>query len=250
MNILLTNDDGIYAEGLWALHNRLAAKNAVVIAAPEQEQSAVGHGITLHTPLRAATLHLDGKGPAYSISGTPADCIKLGLLELLEEKPDMVVSGINSGANVGVNLNYSGTVAAAKEAALYGINAIAVSMQAPVDSSNFAEAAEFVETVIDRVADRGLPFGTFLNINLPNMAVKDTKGIRISRQGTQFFDEYFKKREDPRKRVYYWHGCDSDPWYEHPDIDGRVICDHYISITPIKCDMTDYRLLDELKQWF
>lgn len=248
MKILLTNDDGIYAEGLWALYDRLSMKNSVTVVAPDRERSAVGHGITLHTPLRATQVHVNGKGPVCSVTGTPVDCIKLSVLELLDEKPDMVVSGINPGANVGVNINYSGTVAAAKEAALYGIKAIAVSINGS-DCRYYDDAARFVEKIIGRVMDNGLPFGTFLNINLPNMAVKDMKGIRISRQGIHFFDEYFKKRKDPRERVYYWHGCDSDPIYGNPDIDGQAVYDNYISITPIKCDMTDYSLMKELKKW-
>jgi 5'-nucleotidase len=248
MKILLTNDDGIYAQGLWALYDRLCANNSVTVVAPDRERSAVGHGITLHTPLRATPVYVNGKGPFFSVTGTPADCIKLGLIELLDERPDMVVSGINPGANVGGNINYSGTVAGAKEAALYGIKAIAVSIKGP-DCAYYDDAAEFIEKIADRLIQNGLPSGTFLNINLPNMAVKETKGIRICRQGTRFFDEYFKKRKDPREQAYYWHGSYSDPVDEDPDIDGQAICDDYISITPIKCDMTDYRLMEELKNW-
>jgi 5'-nucleotidase len=248
MKILLTNDDGIYADGLWALYERFSLENDVTVIAPDRERSAVGHGITLHVPLRASQIQINGKGPFFAVSGTPADCIKLGVLELMETKPDMVVSGINPGANVGVNINYSGTVAAAKEAALYGMKAIAVSIQGPC-CDDYREAAEFAEMLAKRVTRQGLPRGTFLNVNLPNKPMKSLAGVRICRQGTEFFDEYFKKRIDPRNREYYWHGYDPEPAFEHPDIDGQALFENYISITPIKCDMTDYGVLEELKNW-
>ena len=129
MNILLTNDDGIHAEGLWALNSRLAPRHAVTVIAPDRERTAVGHGITLHLPLRAHPVVLNGGARGYAVNGTPADCVKLGILEILKHKPDLVVAGLNPGANVGVNITYSGTVAAAKEAALGGIPAIAASIE-------------------------------------------------------------------------------------------------------------------------
>jgi len=248
MKLLLTNDDGIHAEGLWALYDRFSQSHSVTIVAPDRERSAVGHGITLHLPLRAPQVHVNGKGPVYAVSGTPADCIKLSVLELMDEKPDIVISGINPGANVGVNINYSGTVAAAKEATLYGMKAIAVSIQGP-QCDYYDEAAQFIERLANQVVENGLPCGTFLNVNLPNMSTKDMAGVKISQQGVDFFYEYFKKRIDPRERTYYWHGCDPEPSFEHPDIDGQALFDNYISITPIKCDMTDYGLLEDLKQW-
>jgi 5'-nucleotidase len=248
MKILLTNDDGIHADGLWALYDRFSKENSVSIVAPDRERSAVGHGITLHVPLRATQVHINGQGPFYTVSGTPADCIKLSILELLDEKPDLVISGINPGANVGVNINYSGTVAAAKEASLYGLNAIAVSISGP-NSRHYDEAARFVERVAAQVARNGLPLGTFLNVNVPDMPMDKISGIRISKQGIGFFDEYFKKRLDPRDRVYYWHGCDAKPSGGRPDIDANALCDNHISITPIKCDMTDYGMMQDLMAW-
>ena len=131
MDVLLTNDDGIYAQGLWALYNRFAEKHKVAVVAPDRERSAIGHAITLHQPLRATRISLNGDTGGYAVNGTPADCIKLGILEILAIRPDVVVAGINPGANVGANLNYSGTVAAAKEAALCGTIGIAVSIAGP-----------------------------------------------------------------------------------------------------------------------
>lgn len=248
MNILLTNDDGIHAEGIMALYRRFSEKHSVTVVAPDRERSAVGHAITLHKPLRSTRVELENGSFGYAVSGTPADCIKLGLLEILGNRPDIVISGINPGANVGVNLNYSGTVSAAKEAALYGIPAIAVSIYG-YEIDNYDDDARFVELLTDEVFERGLPFGTFLNVNIPNKPMDKVAGVRISKQGITLFSEYFEKRVDPRNRTYYWQGCDSQVFEKNPDIDGAVLCQDYISITPIKCDMTDYRIIKALKKW-
>lgn len=248
MHIFLTNDDGIYAPGLWELYKRFVQKHLVSVIAPDHEQSAVGHGITLHQPLRVTKVSVNGTCPGYAVNGTPADCVKLGVLELLESKPDMLISGINPGANVGVNINYSGTVAAAKEAALYGIMAMAVSIQGH-DSELYEEVAIFIEKLADKVIKNGLPFGTFLNVNIPDVPLSKISGIRISKLSVDFFPEYMEKRVDPRNRTYYWQGCDALPVGKNPDIDGSVLHDKFISITPIKCDMTDYQSFEAMKHW-
>ncbi len=175
MKILLTNDDGIHAEGLWVLHGKLNVRHAVTVVAPDRERSAVGHGITLHRPLRTARVQVNGGGMGYAVEGTPVDCVKIGLMEILDEKPDMVISGINPGANVGVNINYSGTVAAAKEAALYKVPAIAVSIQGRTDDA-YDFAASFTRTLAEHVYKKGLPFGTFLNVNVPDIPRKNGCG--------------------------------------------------------------------------
>ena len=247
MKILLTNDDGIYAEGLWALYNRFARRHDVTVIAPDRERSAVSHGITLYDPIRASKISVNG-ATGYAVSGTPADCIKLGIMELLAGRPDMVVSGINPGANVGVNINYSGTVAAAREATLYGVPAIAVSVcgQKP---RHYDPAARFIEDLAITVLQKGLPFGTLLNVNFPGIAVGKSARVQISKQDTRLFPEYFEKRKDPRQRVYYWQGCKLQSDFVSPDIDAAAVCDNFISITPIKCDMTDYNMLEDLKTW-
>ena len=175
MHLLLTNDDGIHAEGLHALYRQCATHHSVTVMAPDRERSAVGHGITLHQPLRAVPVQLNGRMPGYAVSGTPADCIKLAVLEILERPPEMVVSGINPGANVGVNINYSGTVCAAKEAAIYGLPAIAVSMPGP-DVKHYDEAARFIVKLIEQVSQEGLPKGTFLNVNIPDLPLNAMSG--------------------------------------------------------------------------
>ena len=248
MKILLTNDDGIYAEGLWVLYNRLTPEYDVTVIAPDRERSAVGYAITLSQPLRVHKVDVNGGYSGYAVSGTPVDCIKLALLEVLKTSPDMVISGINAGANVGININYSGTVSAAREAALYGIPAIAVSAQGN-ETENYDEIAQFVKSLVKDVLERGLPFGTILNVNIPDVPFRETAGVRISRQGTSLFSEYIEKRFDPRKRAYYWQGGELNSNFEHPDVDGAVLKDKYISITPIKSDMTDYSIIDDLKRW-
>jgi 5'-nucleotidase len=248
MKVLLTNDDGIHAEGLWALYDRFVPHHDVTVVAPDRERSAVGHAITLHQPLRATRIALNGRGAGYAVNGTPADCIKLGMLEILGERPDVVVAGINVGANVGVNLNYSGTVAAAKEAALGGSIGIAVSIEGhTADFCN--DAAGFIVALSETVFQRGLPFGTFLNVNIPNLSLQEIAGIQISRQGVQMLAESLEKRVDPRNRIYYWQGRDSQCFGNDPEIDGTALIRNYISITPVRCDMTDYQMLAQMKNW-
>ncbi len=248
MKLLLTNDDGIYAPGLEALYRHLAPENDVVVIAPDREQSAVGHAITLNEPLRVQKLTIPNAFEGYAVSGTPADCIKMGVLEILKTKPDVVISGINPGANVGVNINYSGTVAAAKEAALYGITAMAVSIHSrQVDS--YDAAAAFIANLASDIHARGLPLGTFLNINIPNRPLAEIAGVQFSRLDMDFFPEYIDKRIDPRQRTYYWQGCDSLPQGKSIDIDGSALCKDFISITPIKCDQTDYHVLQAMQDW-
>jgi 5'-nucleotidase len=248
MNILLTNDDGIYFEGLWVLYRQLKGCHAVTVVAPDRERSAIGHAITLHEPIRASWVEANGGCGGYAVSGTPADCVKLALVELLTHKPDMVISGINPGANVGININYSGTVAAAKEAALCGYLALAVSMEGD-DASHYHEAAQFINKLTEKVYQSGLPAGTFLNVNLPNRAIKDMAGVRLSRQGLTDSPEFFDKRIDPRNRTYYWQGCETQRFEEIPGSDGRALEENFVSITPIKCDMTDYITLAEMDKW-
>ncbi len=246
MQILITNDDGIFAPGLRALQHAFGQSHDVTVGAPDRERSAIGHGITLHQPLRAEAVALGNGCRAIAVSGTPADCIKIAVLEIMDQKPDMVISGINPGANLGINVNYSGTVAAAKEASLYGINALAVSVRA-ADSDHYDEMARYTVSLAGQVAAAGLPFGTFLNVNFPDMPVAETAGVRVCRQGIEMFPENIEKRVDPRNRPYYWQGCDAQTFHDNPDSDGSAVAANYIAITPLKCDTTDYTLLDSLE---
>ncbi|MCF8068653.1 MAG: 5'/3'-nucleotidase SurE [Desulfobacterales bacterium] len=248
MNILLTNDDGIFAPGLWALHKQFSANHDITVVAPDRERSAIGHAITLHEPLRQTFMTVNGYGEGYAVNGTPADCVKLAITELLDVKPDIVISGINPGANAGVNLNYSGTVSAAREAALSGIDAIAVSMFG-FNITHFDVAAGFIDKLALQFKNNRLSFGTFLNVNVPDLPEVEIKGVDVTRQAATRGNEYFETRVDPRNRKYYWQGLEHLPETESLDTDLAAICNNRISITPIKCDMTDYSLMDTLQTW-
>jgi 5'/3'-nucleotidase len=249
MNILLTNDDGIYAPGIWALYKALTEhRHRVFVVAPDRERSAVGHGITLYKPLRATPVTVNEGYGGWAINGTPADCVKLAVVELLKARPDMVIAGINPGANIGISLSYSGTVAAAKEGAMYGIHSIAVSIQG-VENPHYDTAAQFVAGLVPAVIDMALPEGTFLNVNVPDLPCHKMRGTRISRQSVDLFEENYEKRRDPRDRPYYWPGRESRPAYRHSDADGAVLADDCISITPVRCDMTDYTTLEKLESF-
>ena len=248
MRLLLTNDDGIHARGLWALYRRLTQSHKVTVVAPDRERSAISHGITLNMPLRAGQYREEEIEGCFFVNGTPADCVKLGLNEILGEKPDMVISGINPGANVGVNIHYSGTVAAAKEACLFGVPAMAVS----VNSRNpmyYDHAADFVETIASKIFAIGLPYGTLLNVNLPDLPKDKITGVRVSRQGIHFFSDFFEKRIDPRNIPYYWQGCEIQQTGTDLTYDSAALCANYITITPIRCDMTDDAFIGKLKDW-
>ena len=249
MKIFLTNDDGIHARGLWALYRRFHEAHSVSVVAPDRERSAVSHGITLHAPLRTSRITVNGGWEGYGIDGKPADCIKMGLTMLLKERPDVVVAGINPGANVGIAINYSGTVAAAREAALFGLPAIAVSING-YDIEDYDGAAAFTERLARRILETPPPFGTILNVNLPNIPMERVRGVKITRQGIDRLSrEYYEKRVDPRNRAYHWLGSDARIFGEDLSVDGDALCQDYITITPLQCDITDYDMLAEMQNW-
>jgi 5'-nucleotidase len=249
MKILLCNDDGIHAEGIWALHKHLVVQHAVVVVAPDRERTASSHAITLHAPIRVNTMSINGRGRAYAVSGTPADCIKLALTEILEDKPDLVISGINPGANIGIDINYSGTLAAAREATFYGIPAMAVSI-AGKSPSFYEDVAGFIEkNIVNMVLEKGLPKGTLLNINVPDLPMEQLRGVRFCRQHIGLMADSIEKRMDPRNRPYYWYGANQPIADQNPELDAVVLLKDYISITPIKCDMTDHQFFQSLKGW-
>lgn len=249
MRILLTNDDGIYAPGLRALRQELRKLGEVTVVAPATEQSAVGHSITLLTPLLVQPVFdPDGSPLGWAVEGKPADCVKLALVELLEETPDLVVSGINAGSNVGINVLYSGTVAAAIEGAFFGITSIAVSLEYsdPI-YLDFGEAARIARQLIERLINqRG--GGQLFNINIPSLDRGSPKGVRIVPQGVVRYREQFQRRTDPRGRVYFWTMPELVPLESKPDTDVTALAEGYITITPLRFDLTDYRLLESLRQ--
>lgn len=248
MNVLLTNDDGIQAEGLKALYGQFKKKHQVMVVAPDREQSGAGHAISLHRPLRVNRVGAKNGFGGYAVNGMPADCVKLAILELCDDKPDLVVAGINPGANLGMNINYSGTVAAAREAALYGLPAIAVAADS-LTPAYYEDIAKFTVQLADKIGQSGLPAGTLLNVNFPDCPLAKTAGIRVSPQGTFLFGESFEKRTDPRQKTYYWHGRGAKAENNHSENDATSLAANYIAITPIKCDTTDYETMASLTRW-
>ncbi|MCK5836334.1 MAG: 5'/3'-nucleotidase SurE [Desulfobacula sp.] len=246
MKILLTNDDGYNAPGILALYKALTPHHEVILIAPDREKSAVGHGITLNAPMRIATIPLHGGDEAYAITGTPADCIKLGLFELCTIPPDLVISGINPGSNTGININYSGTVGAAREAAFNGIASMAVSIYRAGTLVDFQGMSRFAAQMADKIHDYRLPSGTFLNINAPGIPFDQVKGIKITRQASNNVSKKFVKKTDPRNKSYYWYD-NMDQVDIQEDTDVNALLQNYISITPIQCDITDYKTMADLK---
>lgn len=241
MKILLTNDDGYQAAGIQSLFNVLGRKHQVVMVAPDRERSAVSHGITLHHPVRMRQIESGNPGRIYAVDGTPADCVKLGLAECFTTSPDWVIAGINPGSNIGIDINYSGTVGAAREGALNGIPGLAASIKLDrvMDYDNLAR---FVMNMVETLGEKGLPSGTFLNVNAPGIAFSKIEGINITRQSLDNLSFRFERRQDPRQRSYYWYGR-QDPVPGTSDTDVNAISRNCISITPIQCDLTDYKTL-------
>ena len=248
MRILLTNDDGIFAKGIEALYLALAEYHDVTVVAPETEQSAVGHAITFLSPLRVTSVQRNGGFFGYALSGTPADCVKIAVTELLDPKPDVVVSGINMGANVGVNVIYSGTVSAATEAAVLGIPSVAVSIDS-FDTTDFSAATTFIPKLLAIIEKERLPRGVSINVNVPDLPAEAVRGVRITHQGIRQCVEAYDRRVDPRNHVYYWLSNSDVISDTDPDADSCAVADGYISVTPIHYDLTRHGMLEALKKW-
>lgn len=246
--ILLSNDDGISAPGLHTLYKEMLKLGEVQVVAPESEQSAVGHAITLKNPLRIHRWNRNGNFFGIAVNGYPADCVKLALAELVERKPDLVVSGVNQGTNTGVDIIYSGTVSGATEGAINGIPSIAVSLSS-FTYNEFDFSAQFARRVAVKVLEEGLPDGTFLNINIPPLPPEEIKGVLWTRQGLSRYVEKFVQRIDLKGRPYYWMGGDKVRIGEDLDTDDRAIMEGYISITPVHYDLTNHQSLKTLSQW-
>lgn len=243
MRLLLTNDDGVYAPGLAALHQALAVEHEVVVAAPETEQSAVGHSITIADIIRVRPLRPLTGMKGWAVHGTPADCVKLALAELMDQPPDLVVSGINLGANLGVELLYSGTVSAANEAAICGVPGVAISLDARKDA-DFSPAADFAAVLMGQYPDLGLSPSVALNVNVPHLPTDRIKGARFVRCSGGRLRESFVERADPRGRTYYW----MDGEIIEPDAgsDHSLVAEGYITLTPVRHDLTHTASLADL----
>lgn len=246
MKVLLTNDDGIHAPGLMALYQELDKDFDLDVVAPESEMSAVGHAITLAYPLRVKAIQKNGTFFGYGVTGTPADCVKIAVQELLERPPDIILSGINLGANVGVNVLYSGTVSAATEGAFLGIGAAAISLSRRKDP-DYGFAARFSREIIRFITENGLKQGTALNVNIPAVPADKITGVSITRQGMSRFRERYERRVDPRGNVYYWLTGETPVEEALPDTDARALKENKITITPITYDLTSLEEVERLR---
>jgi len=247
VRILLTNDDGIQAHGIRALYAALQeAGHDVRVVAPVAEQSAVGHAITFHTPLRVHEFREDGFS-GLGVHGTPADCVKLGLTSLVREKMDLVLSGINKGANVGVDIVYSGTVSAATEAALMSLPAMAVSMDdfAPRD---LKKQAAFAVSLLPRVPWSEIPPKTLLNLNFPSCPFSEHKGLRLCLHTRAAYRDWYVERQDPRGNPYYWLEGEIPPHSISPDRDRALLTQGYVTLTPLHFDFNDRETLALLQR--
>ncbi len=245
MKILLSNDDGIYSVGLKSLHDALIKNHQVVVVAPDRERSAASHSLTLRSPLRVKEIDQDW----YSVDGTPTDCVHLALNGLLSgPRPEMVVAGINMGANLGSDVTYSGTVAAAMEGALSGLPSIAVS-QVSRESHEFESAAKIAAKLVRIVEKKGLPDGTLLNVNVPDISKGPIRGVRVTRQGKSFYGESVLERVDPRGQKYFWIGSGDADWTRGGDVDMDAIDEGIVSVTPLHLNLTNETVYRELLKW-
>ncbi len=245
MLILVTNDDGIDSAGLHALEAVAASLGEVWTVAPATEQSARSHALTMHEPLR-----VHAHGPRrFAVTGTPADCSYLALHHLLPRKPDLVLSGINRGSNLGNDVVYSGTVAAAREAASAGVPALAASLWIRGDEPRWDTAQQVVRTVAERILRHGLPERILLNLNVPDVVPEVLKGVRIAPLGRRFYTASVEEKLDPRGRRYYWIGGDHERFEGPEDTDGPLCEDGWAVITPLQMDLTAHGLLQELRTW-
>ncbi len=249
MKIIVTNDDGIYSPGILELKKAMATLGAVTVVAPDVQKSGVGHSITFSHPLRARDVYINGDFIGYGIDGSPADCVKLAVREILKERSQLLVSGINIGANVGINVLYSGTVAAAIEGALLGIPSVAISLEISESTPDVKGAAETAKEIIALIMTKELPRGTLLNVNIPNISNDKIKGVKITKQFSGDFDEHYEKRTDPRGIAYYWLAGTGWPKVDVIGTDMHALKDGYISITPLRYDLTDNTFLAEVESW-
>ena len=251
MNILLTNDDGIFAPGLRALLVELRKLGNVTVVAPATEQSAVGHSITLMQPLIVQEVFDEhNQRIGWGVEGRPADCVKLAITQLLPKPPDQVVSGINAGSNAGINVLYSGTVAAAIEAAFFGITSIAVSLEYKKPPKlNFPNAAIIGRQMVEQILSRKPKPGQLFNVNIPALDEGPPLGVRVAPQGTAPYDERYDRRTDPRGRTYFWIASDVTCPPDAGESDVRDLANRYVTVTPLHFNLTDPLRLQEMQSW-
>ena len=247
--ILITNDDGYNAGGLTSLVESVKDLGEVFIVAPDRPQSGMGHAITVNDPLKCFPTDYFGDVKAYCCTGTPVDCVKMGLYQLNGRKPDLVLSGINHGSNVSTNVLYSGTMSAAVEGALEGIDSIGFSLTDYSSKADFSASQTIVAKITKNVLDKGLKIGTCLNVNIPAVSLNEIKGIKVCRQGRAFWDDTFEKRTDPLGKDYYWLTGSFGSTEKKPnDSDVYYLENNYVTIVPTQFDMTCHSSIENLKK--
>jgi len=245
-HIMLTNDDGVHAPGLKMLFQQSLDLGKTVIVAPEHDNSAASHSLTMNRPLRVREIAEN----IYTINGTPTDCVTIGIGKILPQKPDLVISGINPGPNLGDDVSYSGTVSAAIESTMLGIPSIAVSLAAESEPLHYGTAAAFVARMAKIILEKGLPKDTLLNVNVPNTASEGIEGVAFTRRGRRLYDDAIKETFDPWGRKHYWIGGGTPSFDAGEDTDSAAISVNKISITPMHLDPTNYEALKFLqKDW-
>ena len=245
--ILITNDDGISSRGIYALWEAMNDIGETFIAAPSSEQSASSHSLTLSSPLRVEILERKNGFKGWSISGTPVDCVKIAIRSLMKKSPDILVSGVNHGANLGNNIMYSGTVSAATEGMIMGVPSIAISL-ASYETDNYDVVKKYAKNIVTNVLDHGLPQDTLLNVNVPYCKLKEIRGLKITSQGNQYFIDEYEKRFDPRNNEYYWIKGQMIDEDQSIDYDGKAIQENYVSVTPIHFKLTNELYKKDLKK--
>lgn len=250
MHILLTNDDGIHAPGIEALWQELSQIARITVVAPDSEKSASSQAITVHHPIWVDKHPINDKDIcAWRVGGTPTDCVKVALEALLtDDRPDIIVSGINQGSNLGTDVLYSGTVSAAIEGALHGLPAVAMSLDS-WQSFDFTPAAKTARRVVEKMMNKSLPPNTLLNVNVPALPENQLKGITITKLGIRNYENTFERRQDPRGRTYYWMSGHISETENDPDSDITAVKNGKISVTPIHFDLTNYGIMNLLENW-
>lgn len=246
--ILLTNDDGIYAPGLAAMERELRQIAEVCVVAPAVEQSGVGHSITFLTPLICKEVYEGDRLRGWAVEGSPADSVKIGIFEFCPRRPDLVVSGINGGLNAGINVLYSGTVAAATEGAFFGITSVAVSLEYDAHA-DFAKAARLARRIIEQILQQKGPQPQLYNLNIPTAALNRPAEVRVVPMGVNRYGEHFIKRQDPKGRTYYWATNDPPPEPTEEETDLSTLAQGHISLTPLHYDMTQHAVLRPMQSW-
>lgn len=246
--ILVTNDDGITAPGIRNLVNFMNEIGEVIVVAPNSPQSGKGHAITINQTLTFEEISLDGPQKDYSLSGTPVDCVKFALDKILTRKPDLVVSGINHGANSSINVIYSGTMSAAVEAGVEGLQAIGFSLLDFSWDADFSQAKEYIQSIVNKILKNPMPKGTVLNVNIPKLKKEEIKGIKVCRQANAKWEENFDERTNPHGKKYYWLTGYFNNMDDGQDADETALAEGYISIVPVKYDLTAHEHLQQLRE--